>query len=109
MPIEDDILAKQANPVCVGDRGRGCSGRAIPTRPPLPVVGDVQDATRHLKNILSSFDLSELPEIVELKKQIQVAHNVLRVDFGRSCYPPDPTRKCAICEEIERAMGAVPA
>jgi hypothetical protein len=46
---------------------------------------------------------------VELKKQIQVAHNVLRVDFGRSCYPPDPTRKCAICEEIERAMGAVPA
>jgi hypothetical protein len=64
---------------------------------------------QRLEDLASQFDLSELSVVVELKKQIQVAHNLLLTEFGRTCYPADPTRKCEICEEVEKCMSVASA
>jgi hypothetical protein len=43
---------------------------------------------------------------LELKKQLQVAHNIITAELGRHCAM---VGKCDICNEVERLLQPIPA
>ena len=67
------------------------------------VVRTIDDLKRRFDLIEATGFATGVEDVLELKKQIQVAHNVLLTEFGRKC---SPAGKCAVCIEIELFLAA---